>query len=294
MVRETFADSLRVAVIYPDIRAPYRDIFLSIINGIESRLRKRVEIYTLQKNYDIKAVKNQLKKVRAQVVIALGSRGLSAAKQLEPDFKVVVGAVLNSPGDGDITGISLMPDPETLFQGLKKVIPEVERVTIIYSRNQTEWLIDRAWESARREGLLLNALPVRNIREAAALYRDVLNKLESGKDAIWLPQDRTIDEQTIFPLILQKSWERDLAVFSSNLAHLTRGVLFALYPDNENMGRSLAELALKQVQNGENTSSGVLPLRDLLIAVNTRTAEHLGIKLTNRMKREFDLVFPTR
>ena len=39
--------------------------------------------------------------------------------------------------------------------------------------------------------------------------------------------------------------------------------------------------------------SGGLPLRDLLISVNVRTAEHLGLEITSRQKRAFDLVFPS-
>jgi putative ABC transport system substrate-binding protein len=200
--------------------------------------------------------------------------------------------MLAAPDSDGLTGISLTPDPGNLFQTLKELIPTIKRVTVIYSQEHSGWLIDLAQESAKRYALKLNAFPTQDLREAAVLYRDILSKLESGIDAIWLPQDKTIDEQTILPLVLQVAWEQNLAIFSSNFSHIKNGVLFALYPDNENMGRSLAELALKQIGNDKNAPMGIMPLRDLFIAVNIRTAEHLGLKFTTQMKRKFDLIFP--
>ena len=66
----------------------------------------------------------------------------------------------------------------------------------------------------------------------------------------------------------------------------------ALYPDNVGLGRSLGTLAINRTQIGGLKTSGMLPLRDLLVAVNVRTAEHLGLDLVRRGKQEFDLMFP--
>jgi putative ABC transport system substrate-binding protein len=283
-----------VAVIYPAIREPYQSIFHKIISGIENRLERSIKSYVLESDYDIQVVRAWLKKEQVKTVIVLGSRGLLVEKELQSEFRVIVGAVLIAPDGDGLTGISLTPDPEALFRKLKELIPEVKQVTVIYSQEHSAWLMARARESASIYGLKLNEFPINHLREAAVLYRDVLGKLKSGVDAIWLPQDESIDEQAILPLILQESWERNLAVFSSNFAHIKKGILFALYPDNENMGRSLAELALNKMHNGESIPQGVMPLKDLFIAVNIRTAEHLGLKFDNQMRREFNLTFPSQ
>lgn len=287
------AAPLSVAVIYPDIREPYRSIFRNIISGIEDRLGEPTKSYLLGSNYDIQKVSDWLEKEQVKIVIALGSRGLPVAKELQSRFKVIVGAVLITPDD-NLTGISLTPDPKYLFQKLKELVPRVKRVTIIYNREHSGWLMERAQESARIYELNLNEFPTNHLREAAVLYRDILSKLEGGIDAVWIPQDPSIDEQTILAIVLQESWERNLAVFSSNLAHVRNGALFALYPDNKNMGRSLADLALNKMHNGKNSLLGIMPLRDLFIAVNIRTAEHLGLKFKNQIKQQFDYIFPSQ
>jgi putative ABC transport system substrate-binding protein len=54
------------------------------------------------------------------------------------------------------------------------------------------------------------------------------------------------------------------------------------------MGRALAESALRQMAGG-TAPDGVLPLRELRYAVNSRTAAHLGLDIS---ASRFDLVLP--
>ena len=93
-------------------------------------------------------------------------------------------------------------------------------------------------------------------------------------------------------MLLEKSWRSQLVLFSDNPSHVKKGVLFALYPDNAGLGRSLALMARDRVDHPEALSAGVLPLRNLFTAVNLRTAEHLGLVYSAKQQRSFNLVFP--
>jgi putative ABC transport system substrate-binding protein len=113
-------------------------------------------------------------------------------------------------------------------------------------------------------------------------------------EALWVPQDESVlDENSLLPVLLKEAWDRNLVLFSSTPEYVKKGALFSLYPDNTGMGRSLAALALQQAQEPRPKGSALLPLRDLLIAVNLRTAEHLGLRFPGQEMRKFDLVFPT-
>ena len=58
------------------------------------------------------------------------------------------------------------------------------------------------------------------------------------------------------------------------------------------MGRRLGSLVSTRVLDSADIPAGVSPLEDVLIAVNLRTADHLGLDLRGRAKREFDLTYP--
>ncbi|MBI1905570.1 MAG: hypothetical protein HYS20_04905 [Rhodocyclales bacterium] len=280
-----------VAVLYPDIGEPYRSVFSSIIDGIESEARGGVIRYAVGDSFDPQALAAELKRRRVGVVIALGRNGLRAANTLNRDIGVVAGGIVSAPEDHALRGtlISLAPDPALLFARLKSVAPRSRRVVVVFEPRQNNWLIAIAREAAAKQGLELVALEASDIKEAAEHYRDFFAAADGRRDALWLPQDRiTANASTILPLVLQASWEQGIVVFSSSVPHVERGVLFALYPDNVALGRKLAAEAANIIE-GIAPAHAMQPLREVLAAYNTRTARRLGL---DTAVREFDLIFP--
>jgi putative ABC transport system substrate-binding protein len=292
------------AVVYPDLANPYRDIFNAIIEGIEERSRVPVRRLPLGAQTDAASVAGLLRGSDTRVVIALGRQGLKATAGLDRSIDVVAGGVLalpetegrpadGRPADGrSITGISLTPDPALLFTRLKNLMPGAKRVIVIYNPQHNGWLMPQAAAAARSLGLELVAQEARDMGTAARLYSSAFATADGRRDAIWLPQDpTTVDDATLLPLVLKQAWSRGVPVFSSSLPHVRKGVLFALYPDNRELGRALAAKALA-LQAGEPPVPGLVPLQGVLMAVNLRTASHLGLSLDYQQQRRFDLVFP--
>lgn len=280
-----------LAVLYPDIGEPYGRVFSSIIEGIESGSRGRVVRYAVGDSFDAEALSDELKRRQVRVVIALGRNGLRAANLLNRDIGVVAGGIVSAPEDHALRGmlISLAPDPALLFARLKSISPSARRVVAVFEPRQNNWLIAIAREVASTLGLELVALEASDIKSAAEHYRDFFADADPRRDALWLLQDRiTANDSAILPLVLQSSWEQGIVVFSSSVPHVQRGVLFALYPNNGALGRSLAAEALSVVE-GTAPAHAMRPLRDVLAALNTRTARRLGLDAD---ARAFDLVFP--
>ncbi len=86
-----------IAVIYPDIGEPYRDIFTEIISGIEDNTDAQVASYPVSSDTNISALKNSLNLQHTKVIIALGRQGMKTAELLNNNVKVVVGGVLTVP-----------------------------------------------------------------------------------------------------------------------------------------------------------------------------------------------------
>lgn len=282
------------AVCYPDMGDPYRGIFLGIVAGIENGLGSPVRLCPLKTDENLSFLAERLRQEGVEVVITLGRRGLQAAQTLADSLPVVIGSVPIAPDsrNANLSAISLTPDPDEVFAKLVELNPAVKRIVTVYHPEQDGWIIERAHWSAKQRGIGFEALPARDIKTAAGWYAQILQTMVSEADALWLLQnDISPDENALLPLILQKSWERRLLVFSNSPDDVRKGALFSLFPDNTGMGRSLAHLALKRLRQPPS-SAMVLPLRDLLTAVNLRTAEHLGLRFGNRERGGFVLVFP--
>lgn len=281
-----------IAVLYPDIGEPFRSVFAKMIEGIEEQARGRVASFAVGSSANAHELSQELRRQDIRVVIALGRNGLKTASGLERDIGVVAGGVLSVP-ESDARGFtvhSLAPDPALLFAQLKSLVPGARRVLVVHDPRQNAWLVRRAREAARAHGLEVAAHEADDLKTAIRHYQEAFAGADPRRDVLWLPQDTTtVDESAVLPLVLQEAWNRNIAVFSSTVTHAKRGVLFALYPDNVGLGRSLAGSALSLL-SGSGGARGVLPLKEVLVAVNVRTANHLGIPLGGRQR--FDLVFP--
>jgi len=286
----------RLAVIYPEIGEPFRAVFAKILEGIDERAQQRVPRIAVAADADALALASELRRRELKVVIALGRAGLRVAVALDPAIEVVAGGVI-SPNEADAraaTLLSLAPDPLLLMQRLKSLQPGVKRVTVVYSPRHSAWLMRHAQPAARQLGLELRALEVDELKSALRQYQDFFAQA-APQDALWLPQDPlTVDESAVLPLVLQECWNRNLALFSSNLGHVRRGALFSLYPNNLELGRSLASSALAQLARQAGAPRGAQPLRDVHAALNTRTASHLGLDLSPQVQRSFELLLPER
>jgi putative ABC transport system substrate-binding protein len=283
-----------ISIIYPDIGEPFRAIFATIIEGIEEKTKTKVQSYPLGPNLDPAELNIQLKKNGAKVVIALGRQGLKTAAGLDNTIAVVIGGVLSvpEPDSRNLTGISLTPDPGLLFMRLKNLLPGIKRVMVIYNPQTNEWLIKLAREAAKAQGLELVTFQARDLASAARLYESTFASADGRQDAVWLPQDSTtVDETTVLPLVLKESWNRGVPIFSSSLVHVKKGALFALYPNNLELGRGLAAVALNLL-TGDTPKRGIGPLREVHTAVNLRTASHLGLSISEQQQRGFDFVYP--
>ena len=281
----------RVSVLYPDVSPPYSLVFEKIIDGIRSERAFSLNLIPLGAEFSKEELQQQVTVNGTQAIIALGRRGRQAATELQNNLPTVLGAVPLVPQNA--TGISLSANPEQLFATLKAIAPETRTVSVVYSPTANAWLLPFAEQAAERQQLQLKSFPVKDLREAMLRYREILNGVDSRTEALWLPLDHiSSDDDVVLPLLLREAWKKDLIIFSSKPTDAQRGALFSMYPDNFGHGRELAALLTRRLATPLVPTA--LPAEDLLLAVNLRTAAHLGINFTTQQQQHFDLTFPSR
>ncbi|WDE13871.1 ABC transporter substrate-binding protein [Thalassomonas haliotis] len=277
------AESL--TVVYPEVKAPYDKIFQQITRGIAEEADEEILEIKLSNQFD---PDDAAKKITTDKVIALGKRGLQVARKIYKDKPVVVGALPIRPNG--ISGVSLTADPDELFDYLHELAPKITKVTVLYTP-ASAWVIDDAKEKAKAKGLSLNGIKVENIREAVKAYDRIFAREDLSQTAIWLPLDPiTANDKIIVPVILEKAWSNKMVVFSSKPNHAKRGALFSAIPNNELLGRQLVRLVEKI--SAQPLPSIVKPLKTVKLAVNLRTAAHLGYEYGSGKRSGFALTFP--
>ncbi len=281
-----------ILVFYPDVPDPYVRVFSDIIDGIRSSYPGEVKDRVLARNASLDDVVAILDSTQLNTAVALGNQAMDIVQQLPPDYLTVSSAILAAPENvaPDFTAITLAPDPDELFRELVALAPHIKTVHVSYQQALHGRLIQRAKAVADSHGLKLEVHLFETLSESANWYRAVFETLDPKSDSVWLLQgDIALRERSVLYHVLKSAWNRKLLVYSSNPSYVSKGVLFSLYPDNQGLGGSIAR-ALLAKRDGNNI--GIQHTRDLLIALNIRTAEHLGLNLSRARMREIDVVFP--
>lgn len=284
------AESPVVVVCYPDLN-DYNAIFESIAAGVQMQTTGTVQRIALPDDYSVARLRKRLTSGRVTGVVALGRRGIEAVRRAHWTGPSVISAVLwdASLKTLDLPGVVLNPDPHKVLEHLKQLAPKIHRVHAVIDREQGGPLADRSRAAAADLGLTLIVREVATRRAAALAYRDILKTIDPEHDALWLPIDPTFDE-TMLRLVLTQAWNRRLVVFSSAPDHAQRGALFSFYPDYRAIGERLAEMLRAQLPPDPVQT----PLRltsDIRLAVNLRTARHLGFDYPRDVEATFAVVF---
>lgn len=276
-----------LTVVYPQVKAPYNEIFEQIIRGIEHQQQDGLQLYPLDGKSPLENTAKELSRDPSNLVIALGKSGYQVAQKIQQTNNVVVSALPLQPAG--LAGISLLTDPKVLFTSLKMLAPAIKKVHVVYS-DPSRWMIQIAVAQASDFGIEVIAEEVKDLKDAVKTYQDLLQNIDPASNAVWLPFDAiTANEQVILPQVLELAWERNIVLFSSKPEHAKRGALFSTFPDHFELGRELVIL-VQQLQQGKAAAT-VVPLQQVQLAVNLRTAAHLGMEYKQEVLRQIPITF---
>jgi putative tryptophan/tyrosine transport system substrate-binding protein len=282
-----------IAVLYPQIKAPYHQIFASITDGIQQAFPGTTKTLQLEQQQDLASITTWLTQNKISAVISLGSHALKFVPALQAHYPVIVGATSLSSNQANLTGISMLPSPHMLLVQLKKLQPKISHVHVVLNQQKQDWWLEQAIAASKLSEHQLVVHSVTDLVGSAQQHRQVLQQVNSNTEALWLVSDHSIMDSAIMRNILEIAWDRELLVFSNMLADVQRGALFSMYPDNLAMGKSLALQLIEQLTQAK-PSNKLQFLSDLLTIVNIRTAKHIGLHFTKSELQSFDLLYPVQ
>ena len=283
-----FAGKKKVAVFFPQYPAPYNTIYEDIISGIQHD--KLFDFRLIPVNEGESAEAEQIfKDGHFDGAITLGQRGLDVF-QTDPIKPVVSGGIAIIPDH--VSGISLSVAPNQMFSKLQSLYPAIRKLFVVYSEEASGAIMPLARTAAAQRGIELITLEAFDLRDALTSYRHIFNQVRQG-DAIWLPLDWiTVEDRLILPMLLKESWNKRIALISSKPGHTRSGTVFAIFPNNFGLGEELAQTLILKFQSPDKRFAS--PASKVDVAVNTRSAAHLGLDFSRAQKNTFDLIFPLK
>lgn len=142
-----------VAVIYPATEGSYRTVFQGLLDGIEGRLgtNKMLTYRLAAEQDDSTGLKTWLAEKKPKAVITLGRQAFESYQTSGLRYKAISGGLdLSRDLNPKASGVSLSVAPDLFFKTLKRLIPGIRRVFVVYNPTKDRWLVEFAKEAAFR------------------------------------------------------------------------------------------------------------------------------------------------
>lgn len=281
LCRAAFAEN--IVVLFPSAREPFKTAYEQIIAGLSS---PRVHSYTFEldgteRPQDLRA---WIKSKSPQAIITLGRTAEQVAHRIDTDLPVYTGAAPLIPGGDDSPGVSLELSPAQTMSKLHDILPRIDKVYFLHQSSAAR-SIPFYIRAAKEAGLTVEPIQVNSALQAATALNDLAERVQYGREAVWLSDQVTrLNPSVLLPLLQDLMWTKRLVIISNNPADVREGVPIGFYPDYEAMGRALRELAL----SGNSTTSFAPTAKT---ALNHRMAKHLGLRLDYQKPNAFDSIF---
>jgi putative ABC transport system substrate-binding protein len=252
---------------------------------------KKVRCNTIVYNLDDSA--ETLQKIRESepdVILAIGTRATSLITKSFKDTPIVFSAVLypvaskfvpdmKRPG-GNVTGASMDVPIERQFKTLSEIVPELKRVGVLYSPQETQPVIEEAVRVAELMNLELLAEQVNSVSDVD----DALKKLNRQKmDALWSVVDGIVLNDAAKGYIGKYVVRRGIPFMVPSKIYINDGALVALTADVRDCGRQAGEIVVKILNGDKPKNIPVATARTVEMGLNLRTAEHIRLTIPQNM-----------
>lgn len=285
-ISQTLSASL--LVVYPEAPEPYREAFEQMASGIARTTGALLQQKAITATTSREEFGSWLIEGRDKTVVLLGQKALSFYERSEQNRRDVFLSGVNAlPGQIPLPGISLSVDPAIYLQTLHELLPDVRHVVMYYNIREEPWLV-LVKKAAADTRIDIEAIGVADAFDVIRRLGTTFETLDPKTTALWFGNNTiALNGELIYPYVLEQAWDRRIAVFSDTIAHVKLGFLFALYPDYAKIGAELGAM----IRQGDPPAS-LRFSRAGQLALNARTAQHLGITPRSALIRRAKPLFP--
>lgn len=287
------ADLATVAVFSSNDGAPYEELGASFRAALSKSYPGTKFTYALF-SQDEGGGREGLQNTRRQkpaLILALGTRAVTLAVREFPDTPVVASMVINSDdfaGAAKATGIILRISPRTHLRWLRRFLPDLRRVAVIYNSGENRPWVSEAEHLATTYGLEIVPIAVDSPQELPRALKELNRK---GEVLLGIP-DTTVYSVKTAKMVLLSSFRSKIPFVGLSRSWVKAGGIYGLEWDYIALGRECAETAGKILGGaavGEIKARA--PDEHLLYSINLKTAKHMNLDIDPALLAGAAMVF---
>lgn len=286
------AASTKVVIILSQESSPYADMVQGFQTFLTSAgVQVNLEVHTLKGSKEHASdVLRPFKSEPPTVFLTAGSLATQAVLAEHEEVPVIASLTAHlekSRKKGNLTGVGLEFSIESQFEVMRRILPELATIGVLYGPQENQETIDRAQTLAKKLGMKLVPKPVDTSRDIP----DALESLANNVDLLWGITDQlVVSSQTAEPILLF-SFRNKIPFAGLSTPWVKAGSLYALERDYGDIGRQCAEIVIKILNKTNPRTIQVVPPRKVLFSVNLKTARSMNIELPQQVIDRASQVF---
>lgn len=277
------AASPKVVIVLSQESSPYVDMVQGFRTSLAGAgMQVQIEIHNLKGNSEhAPNVLRPFKNEPPTMFLTAGSLATQAVLAEHEEVPVIASltAHLEKFKKGNLTGVGLEFSLESQFDVMRRILPELATVGVLYSPKENQETIDTASKFAKKMGVKLVAKPVDTPRELP----DALESLANNIDLLWGITDQVVvSPQTAEPILLF-SFRNKIPFAGLSTPWVKAGSFYALERDYGDIGNQCAEIVVKILNKTAPGTIQVVPPRKVLFSINLKTARTMHLKLSQQI-----------
>jgi putative ABC transport system substrate-binding protein len=220
---------------------------------------------------------------KPDLILAIGMDAFQAVRknsEIPIVYLMILAPVPLSQVDKNITGVSMTISPEKQLSALRRVLPGVRRVGLLYDPRKSGLFVKRAHTAAREMRIELLAKEVTHPKSVL----EALNSLKGSVDAFWMIPDTTVVTPETAEMIMLFSLENRLPVSTFSAKYLEMGALLSLDINASDMGRQAGELAARILSGTNARDIAAVEADNPTLVINETVAGKLRIPLGGEIR----------
>ncbi len=234
----------------------------------------------------------KIKKEKPDIIITIGILATTIAKEEIKDIPIIFCMVINHErfqltGD-NITGIAAEISAEEQLKEYQTILNPLKDIGVIYNPSKTGNIIVSAEKKLKDIGMNLVKYEINSSKKVPEAMKSLAGRI----DALWLLPDSTVVTKKSFDLIISTTRENKIPLLCTSDVFVKAGALAAVFSDYEYVGRQAVQLAGEILEKPSPCSLGIVNPDSFKLAINTDTAEKLGLRLDALLGEPHIVVYP--